>query len=142
VTFTADTTICSAFLNTASDPRYTKSLSEANTHYRSSAGFPPEANYLFLGDYVDRGEAKAKARSTNSRNLRLIVMAQENIILKSHVSSSLTSGFSICQSVEMMMLTLVSRIKYPENMFPLRGNHESAGVNAVSSICNRHLTYR
>lgn len=26
----------------------------------------------------------------------------------------------------------IHRIKYPENFFPLRGNHESASVNAVS----------
>jgi len=52
-------------------------------------GFPGEANYLLLGDYVDYGK----------------------------------------QSLETICLLLAYKIKYPENFFLLRGNHECASIN-------------
>lgn len=54
-------------------------------------GYPPESNYLFLGDYVDRGK----------------------------------------QSLECICLLLAYKIKFPENFFLTRGNHECASINRI-----------
>ena len=53
-------------------------------------GFPPDKNYIFMGDYVDRG-----------------------------------------QSIECICLLLCYKIKFDENFFILRGNHECGSINRI-----------
>jgi hypothetical protein len=57
----------------------------------SFGGLPPLANYLFLGDYVDRGK----------------------------------------QSLETICLLFAYKVKYPENFFLLRGNHEASAISRI-----------
>jgi len=54
-------------------------------------GTPPESNYIFLGDFVDRGK----------------------------------------QGLEVITLLLAYKVKYPDNFFMLRGNHECASITRI-----------
>lgn len=67
-------------------------------------GWPPKGNYLFLGDYVDRGPPPAT----------LIDVGR--------------------QSLETVCLLFALKIRWPENFFLLRGNHECANVTRGTTL--------
>jgi len=74
-------------------------------------GWPPKANYLFLGDYVDRGGP-------------LFVRMEAN-------------SYAGRQSLETVCLLFALKVRWPENFFLLRGNHECANVTKGVSITLR-----
>eukprot|EP00951_Prasinocladus_malaysianus_P000512 scaffold3809_cov47-Prasinocladus_malaysianus.AAC.1 len=89
-------------------------------------GFPPEANYLFLGDYVDRGK----------QSLETIAL-----LLAYKDSYDCRDGAEDSRLIEILLV----QIKYPENFFLLRGNHECASINRIYGFydeCKRRYNIR
>jgi diadenosine tetraphosphatase ApaH/serine/threonine PP2A family protein phosphatase len=71
----------------------------------SRHGYPPSANYVFLGDYIDRGD----------------------------------------YSIEVMLILYSLKVLFSENIYLLRGNHESAQISAYygfKSDCLKFLSGR
>lgn len=70
-------------------------------------GEPPFTNYLFLGDYVDRG---------------ILILALWKF------TNIFTQGY---HSVEVITLLFLLKLKYPDRITLIRGNHETRAVTQV-----------
>lgn len=64
------------------------------------AGIPPVTSYLFLGDYVDRGD----------------------------------------YSIQVIILLCLFKIKYPNNFYMIRGNHESTNISRIYGFYNEIIS--
>lgn len=117
-------------------------------------GFPPEANYLFLGDYVDRGK---QSLETICLLLAYKVLALHKAaysaghaaVLTHAVTSKPFERLGACCSLAALTaahpLLLTLQVKYPENFFLLRGNHECASINRIYGFydeCKRRYNIR
>lgn len=79
-------------------------------HLFECGGFPPETIYLFLGNYVDRGRQSLETiclllayKVSNRRQIRL----------------------------NEIQILVILQIKYPNQIFLLRGNHECSSINRI-----------
>ena len=63
-------------------------------------------NYLFLGDYVDRG----------FHSIELIILSKFRVIKK---------------LLRCVLLLIALKVRYPERITILRGNHESRGITQI-----------
>ena len=79
-------------------------------HLFECGGFPPDTIYLFLGNYVDRGRQSLETiclllayKVSNRRQIRL----------------------------NEIQILVILQIKYPDQIFLLRGNHECTSINRI-----------
>lgn len=85
-------------------------------------GNSPDTNYLFMGDYVDRGEQFAVP--SGPIGITVLAACLFTDLLTLHV-------FAGYHSVETVSLLVALKVRYRDRITILRGNHESRQITQV-----------
>lgn len=102
-------------------------------HLFEVGGPIPKTNYVFMGDFVDRGH-----HSVETLQLLLCYKARcvmDLLLLHSRATRAKTQPLRVLgplwRSLQSFLTALLLRFSYPDCVTLLRGNHESRGVAQV-----------
>ena len=92
----------------------------------------PDTNYLFLGDFVDRGFYSVE---TFLLLLALKVCLTFHSHAHTHTHTSMTHLHTLVLPLSLSLsLSVSGQVRYPDRITLIRGNHESRQITQVSTL--------